>query len=367
MSPNFRLRPLLCQSPLFPNESLTSYLNRLAVANCYKPFSLLANLIRRHLSIYENLQFPKHPETFDLLGTLARTSPRKIANASIHHFVQSPVFAEREKRVIYLSDNRPFWLLDSLNKSNKLRYDNAAQFCPVCLGEVSYHPLSWVPTEVTTCLKHQCLLVHKCKCGHVYLSIHDIVHRRCSRCGIDLANLGSDYISNNSFELFAQTMIQTWWGLNVPPKNWAIGTLLVEPVPILYRLFEVLTELVRVRWDWEYIYHLTASPPNMHIAQTRAFKALINWPQYFWDFLQEFLQREQRLAECNPFMFSRDHPLLIALLWELGEFPGCHFVQTALSQFLTENHFPVYSTYRGIRIGWSSALQPRMGYLSGGE
>ncbi len=51
MLPEIPLRPLLCRSPLLPDESLPSYLARLAAANGYEPSSILTTICNKHLSI----------------------------------------------------------------------------------------------------------------------------------------------------------------------------------------------------------------------------------------------------------------------------------------------------------------------------
>jgi hypothetical protein len=349
------VRPLLCRRPLYPDESLVSYLSRLAAANCYEPVTLLTNFIRRHLAgmdVRDNLQAPKRPETFEVLGTLTQTNPDDLATASIHRLAQAPVFTERQNQVIYLTSGQLFPLLEGRTKTRKLRRDERAQFCPVCLGQAAYHHLAWIPLEIKVCLKHRCFLVEGCRHCQAGVSIHDIVRRHCAQCEADLADIVPDYLNPDALDLFAQRTIQAWWGVTDPSQTRSKWTLPPEPVATLYRLFEQLTEAIDLTWRWEHFYHLTANPPNPHLAQTLAFKALVNWPQGFWGFLQEFLPRERALHDHNPFLHSAQESSLVARLWGLGQLPRYRFVQAALHPFLVKNNFKICFPRGVTRIYW---------------
>ena len=355
MLPNTALRPLLCRSPLHPDESLSSYLIRLALANSYEPYSLLTNLIHRRLSrigIRDNPHAPKRPGTFDVLSELTWAGAHEIAAASIHRLAQAPVLAQRRQEQIRLSNGQRYPLLDRIAKSRKLRRDEQSQFCPDCLREAAYHHLSWIPLEVTVCLKHQCLLVDGCPCGHNWLSIHEIVRRRCSWCGLDPVNVSSEHIPGDSLELFAQEMIQSWWGMAMPPKARSAWSLPAEPLSTLYDLFAVLRESVSAVWAWEYFYELVSRPPVIHYTQTDAFSALVDWPRGFWSFLQAHLQRERALHQHNWLVHSDKESRTVERLWELAKEERFRFLREALSKFLADNGFRFHTIYGRTRIYW---------------
>jgi len=356
MLPATQLRPLLCRSPLYPDESLSSYLHRLAIGNSYVPLSLLTNLIHRRLAragIKDNLRSPMRPQTYDVLSELTCASAQELAAASIHRLAQAPLLALMEQDQVYLSNGQPILLLNHSVKYRALRRDERAQFCPHCLREAAYHQLSWFPWESTVCLKHQCLLVDTCPCSQGGVSIREIVQCRCSRCGVDLANIATDDISDDALALFAQRTIQLWWGMNVPPKPWDGWGLPAEPVPILHQLFTRLTRSVTIVWEWEHVYGLTTIQPNIHATQKTAFGALVNWPQGFWTFLQTHLQREKALYRCNGLVHP-DNSSIVRQLLDLSESPCFHFVGDAVSQFLVANGFKIHSPYTRSRVYWTS-------------
>jgi hypothetical protein len=324
-------------------------------ANGYEPVSLLTNLIRRRLAkvgVKDNPLSPKQPETFDVLSELTLVAVEELAAASIQHFAQSPVLASRCRCNRHLSNGGPFPLLDCWAKRKHLRRNVQAQFCPACLRESSYHRLSWVPWEITVCLKHQCLLTDKCPCGRIQLNIHEIVQHRCSRCGADLTDIVTSDISDDILALFAQRTIRLWWGINVPAETHTIWTLPPEPIPTLHRLLELLVDSVRIIWEWEYFYESVSTPPVIYSIQTAAFSALTNWPQGFWGFLRVYLQHERALHDYNCFRHSNKESLLAAHLWDISESPSLLFVGVALRQFLTNDGFKIDSTRRTTRIYW---------------
>ncbi len=346
---------MLCRSPLQPDETLSSYLNRLANLNRYVPFSIFTRLIHRRLvrlgvgggwsSLYQ-------PETFEVLEALTQTTSIALANASVHRLARAPILANQPTSVVALSNGQRMPLLDPLVKVRKLRRDGQAQFCPDCLNEAAYHHLSWLLGEVTTCLKHRCLLVDECPHCQGWIQIPDIVTQHCAHCDAHLARAVVTYLPDHSLELFAQQTIQAWWGLTETTADQSRWTLLAVPHLTLYRLFEHLVESIRAKWGWEYFYRQTPISPDTHAIQTSAFEALIDWPQGFWDFLREYLQRERALHDYNTFLHSAQKSLLAARLWDLSTASDFHFVQVALSQFLAENNFKIYFNRGGPDIYW---------------
>lgn len=349
---------MLCRSPLLPDESLFSYLSRLANLNRYVPFSILTNLIRRRLAglgIKDGLLSLQHPETFAVLEALTLTDSTELAHASFHRLAQAPLLANGYLSVIILLNGQPMPLFDRAIKVKKLRRDRHPQFCPACLAEAAYHHLSWIPEDVTTCLKHYCLLLERCPHCQGWITIPDIVAHHCAHCDSDLAQAMVTYIPDDSLALFAQQTIQVWWGVTETLPNQSIWTLPAEPPFTLYRLFDQLRESIRVKWSWEYVYQQTDIPPETHTIQTIAFKALTDWPYGFWDFLREYLHRERSLHEYNIFLHSAQESRLAAQLWDLSTSSDFHWVQVALNQFLAENNFKIYLNQSSPRIYWSDA------------
>jgi hypothetical protein len=244
-------RPLLCRVSLLPDESLLSYLSRLAAANCYEPFSLLTRLCDRYLAtlgLRDNLAYPKHPETFDVLASLTRLSPRELANASVHHFARAPILTELERSSIYLSDGDPLQLLSASTRSRHLLRAYHAQFCPDCLREAAYHRLAWMLKDVSGCLKHQRVLADRCQNCHSWVPVRDVARCQCSRCGADLTTVVTDSILE-PFGSLAQKAVQVWWGLDTSSADRVVGMLPKQPSPTLHQLFGWLMDSIETTWS----------------------------------------------------------------------------------------------------------------------
>ena len=358
MSLGISLRPLLCRGLLLPDESLLSYLNRLAAANCYEPASILTKVFDRHLAalgLRDNLESPKHPETFDVLASLTSLAPRALANASIHHFAQAPILTEVESSTIYLSDGYPFQLLRTLTRSRYLFKAKYAQFCPDCLREAVYHRLAWTLLDVSGCLRHQCLLVNHCQNCHSTVSIQDIVRCQCGKCGANLTSMAEDCVQMEPIGLSAQRAIQTWWGVArasaADRMAWALPE---QPLTVLYRLFDQLMNSIKILWSHYNRFVRTRS--DQHMVQSLAFKALTDWPLGFCDFLRECLKHEVRMYSYRyGYDFSRPVYLergssLVFWINESHHIPGFGFIREAVERFLPENGIQVLSEYRTNRI-----------------
>lgn len=344
------LRPLLCRGPLLPDESLPSYLARLATSNRYEPPSILTKLCDQYLAalgLRDRLDRPKHPQTLEMLAALTCQPPRDLALASVHRFSQAPVLARTEEPRRYLSDGYPVQLLST---SIRLRYflePEHARFCPDCLREAAYHRLTWMLRDVSGCLKHQCVLVDRCQHCHALIHIQDIARCQCGKCGASLARAAPECTQMEALGVFAQRTLQIWWGVDVPPPidetEWTLPEL---PVPTLYQLFERLVDSILARRSYTYRFNQTLL--DQHTVQILAFKALTNWPLGFCAFLRECLEYEVRLHSYSyAWDFSeptdlRNDSMLAFWVYNPHDLPGSSFVQKAVERFLAENGVTVY-------------------------
>lgn len=351
MSLGISLRPLLCRGLLLPGESLLSYLNRLAAVNCYEPASILIKVFDKHLAalgLRDNLAYPKHPETFDMLASLTCLSPRELANASVHYFAHAPILTKMERSRIYLSDGAPFQLLSRLIRSRHVLWADYAQFCPDCLREAAYHHLAWMLKDVSGCLKHQRILANCCQNCRFPVHIRDIARGQCSECDADLTSMATDPIWE-PFGLSAQRTIQVWWGLDAPSVDGIIETLPQKPPPTLYRLFGWVMNSVKTRWSQSMRFIRT--PSGHHRVQSLAFKALTNWPMGFYDFLCEFLEDEVRrhnyryCCDFNGPVYLRIKSAFAFWICGFQDRPEFSFVQEAVDRFLVVNNIRICSDY----------------------
>jgi hypothetical protein len=329
--------PLLCRIPLFADESLPSYLHRVTTANGYD-YSTFTSICRDRLSakqVRDNLERPRHPETFDVLSSLTGVEPKALANASISRFLQTVLLSELGKN-IRLSDGSTYGILEWWIRSRYFHKDHFAHFCPACLRDALYHRSIWIPLDVTACLNHACLLVDHCGFCNELVSVQDIVGGRCNQCGENLENTPSRSIRDKPFELFVQGTLQAWWG--VPHQ--AISTawsLPVQPISILYRVFEGFKNCLIDKQQVEQHLELTEALLDQHEICVAAFGCLINWPQGFCDLLKIYLKRKQIKGICYHPYFSHPGALISARLfglWTQGEY---EFVQEAFDEFILEN------------------------------
>jgi hypothetical protein len=352
----FLHRTLLCRSSLLPDESLWSYLNRLAAANCYEPPSMLTKLCEKRLAVLglrDNLAYPKRPETFDVLASLTRLTPRELANASVHYFAQAPVLTGMESPRIHLSDDAPFQLLSTHIRSRYLLRADCAQFCPDCLREAAYHRRAWMLTDVLACVKHRRLLLNRCQKCHSLVQVQDIVRCQCSECGADFTNVAMDR-RLEPFGLFAQRTVWAWWGLDTLAADSAAWPLPEQPPYALHHLFRSLADsigpraLQPSRFSW--------TPSDRYKVQSLAFKALTDWPTGFCDFLRACLEHDvgtQSRTCCydfsEPIHLGNESSLAF---WICGfqHWPGLGFVQEAIDRFLAENNVQVCSDCQGTHI-----------------
>lgn len=370
MLANADSRPLLRRSPLFPGESLPSYLSRLVIANCYEPVSLFTTICNKRLAklgIKDNLERPTHPETFDMLVSLTGLEPRELANASIHRFAQAPFLSRMKRQAIYLSDGLPFLLLERPIQSRYLWRKEGDQFCPECLREAAYHRLSWVSQDVSACLDHQCLLATHCRDCNAGVSVRSIVQRRCEKCGGDLADVALHGIRDDSLGLFAQQTIQLWWGLIDPPPDHPGWALPEQPVPVLHHLFERLAGSSEIKWQREYPRRSVNGPSDRFIIQKMAFAALVDWPRGFHEFLRDWLEYEVLLhsyRHCYDFRepaYLRTDSSFAFWVSSFEHSSGFEFAQEAVDQFLVENDVQVHhdslNGHTRIRVKADARLQ----------
>lgn len=208
--------------------------------------------------------------------------------------------------------------------------------------------LSWTLSNVLVCLKHACFLVSSCPSCRIGVSIQDIVQRRCDACGADLADAASDSIQDEPFGSFTQRTIQTWWGMATPPEKHPAWILPEQPASVLYLLFEWLMNSIKIIGKSKHLPHSIERPPERLATQMMAFKALVNWPQGFCEFLRDWLEREAllhnyryryRIYKPMNLRCSSPFPFWVSGFRYMPEFS---FIREAVDQFLVENGIQVH-------------------------
>jgi hypothetical protein len=363
LSPD-RFPPLLCRLPLFPDESLPSYLHRVALANCYDYLTFTA-ICKNRLSVIgvsDILERPSHSETFDVLSSLTGVEPSALANASVNGFSKTEFFGKSGLN-IQLSDGNLFRITDWRSYYRYLHKNREVYFCPTCLQEFPYHRLVWIPLDVTACLKHKCLLVDHCGSCESRVSIQDIVRCGCHQCGKNLGNTPTRFLHDQPFDLFVQGSLQTWWGIpsQSSPNLWDLPQ---QPLPILYRVFAVFKDCLIEKYQSEQHLGLIDIRPDQHDLCIAAFRGLVNWPVGFFDLLRHYLHRKKIEGICFHPYFSSPGSLIVTWLFGMWEHKDFEFIQEGFDKFLIENPTLFETSIWHQRIEMRQDFAEKFPYLS---
>lgn len=177
--------------PPQPDELLTSWLHRMAIANGYVDHSFCREMFGRHQIWTRDADrhFPR-----DQLPVLE--SWTGVSVSRLESMMLSSAIARMSGSDV-IGGIAP-WVLP-LGVYHRVRRAFGVQFCPACLGEEpAYVRMAWRLAWVTTCPQHKCLLHDQCPgCGTPFM-----FHRTrpwlfgaipCVNCGVDLSivNLAS--------------------------------------------------------------------------------------------------------------------------------------------------------------------------------
>lgn len=247
-----KARHLLLRSPLLPDESLPSYLARLAKLNGYHTPNMVAQVCQERLSQPDIITRPNRAESYARLAELVQLDDYQLYTASAHHFAITMLPAGTEPEYISLRPATGVALLPSGILRQHLWPETDAQFCPRCLAKTPYHRLAWLPQAASVCLAHRSLLVRGCPiCGHK-LKIGDVVEGRCGHCGFDLQTSPTISVANDRLGLFSQHIVQAWLRLTTANRI-DYERLPRQPDFVLYQVAYSLQRAIRTiqrRWDY---------------------------------------------------------------------------------------------------------------------
>lgn len=150
---------LLNNRPLiFVDESMCSYIYRLAQANSFNSISIFAEFLGLPESQINNNDFSRNALTIisDMIGS-------DFSNLTNHTFNVCKEFNFKEYR-----------------NGRRVKY------CPDCMRENKYHRINWFLWPITVCLKHNCLLVDTCCFCNSYLNMKSLMNGICSNCRLEL-------------------------------------------------------------------------------------------------------------------------------------------------------------------------------------
>lgn len=338
-------RPFLCRSALLPGEALASLLVRLAAMNAYQPPGMVASIGQACLPKRDTLDRPKYAETYQILATLTGLTPLALYQATPHVFARILTRPGHETATMALPDGEIVPLLTANGRYAQFRPAQRLCYCPRCLAEAPYYRLAWLLNAVTVCLHHRCLLVRDCQRCQASLQVRDIVQGQCPHCRFDLRQAEVTDVGQDSFGLFAQTMCLSWLTLDPaqPASHWA-ASLPSQPPAVLHHLLEgIQRALLGIEPGWFY-WHPAGGrdlsqpdlPATAYLLATTAFRAVVNWPQGWYAFLDAYQQRNGRAIThhvCQD--FGRLYKPCLQGSWSYAPF---HFVQEAFDHYLAERY-----------------------------
>ncbi len=147
---------LLFHPKPYEDESLASYLNRLAIENSVPYFWIKSHVNIRINTDNHTINRIKDIETIKRIAHIANLKVEQVYNMTIHKYIFGSWYKNKEIKSQY-----PFNGFDSCS----------VKFCPLCLKENNYQRLSWMLALNKFCVKHNTTLIEKCThCGYKVFS-----------------------------------------------------------------------------------------------------------------------------------------------------------------------------------------------------
>lgn len=347
-------RPFLCRSPFGPGESLFSLLIRLASLNRY-PLSTLLGLCFRKPNAgrgqtVDNVDRPLKAETYHRLAVFTGLPPARLYAATVHRFAPTLVGPQRLLPQIQIGMGESQPILDT-RSARSVRPKSNAQFCPACLKEAAYHRLIWTPVAIAACLHHEQLLVDCCPTCGGQISLLSIVATRCEACSQDLTTAEAISVQGDAFGLFVQRLLQVWLREAEPGAGVWVASIPQQPTGALHRFLEGLVCCLLERpqqmqpflhaalpfpaWPEKAEVKYFYSPSLYYTFWATAFRALIGWPEGFFEFLDLYHHTPSRVTTAVGLMGTLYE-------WLVGQWrrPSFDFVWQAYTAYRLERKQP---------------------------
>lgn len=204
-------RLLITYTKIYENESLSSWLNRLARENLCTPYVFYTRYLGSTLLNRDIDRFITQT-ILNKISVLTKTHISKIQDLLIPQYYSSGIEVRKTllHEIVCLNTK-----IVGVRKSSKW-----TQFCPKCLSESNYYRKQWRLAHITTCTKHKLRLYDSCPNCSKQINFHCIhlLHSSkaiCDKCFFDLTTAEIISISDKnllSFEnAFIQSMNTNWF------------------------------------------------------------------------------------------------------------------------------------------------------------
>lgn len=285
----------------FQEETLGSYVHRLAIENCCKIEWIINYNIYDKNRIYEELNSCNNNEILNNITQLTDLSKKDLNEMLPTRFNYSK----------------------SKNIYHSFFSNNNSKFCPICLKEHNYQRIYWQIRFINICIKHNTILLEKCICGKDITPTH-IINGKCD-CGKQLAEMP---FKSNKYRLVFENQLRLYDAFNIKeePKFKDYDYIKKENTHFGKNKFLYLVEMMdklsnlEVNSLGEY---LDFYCPNTTYYYPKASKSFIieyvlnNWPYNFFNYLDMVNSKISVLHSCNIFkdasIYERINPLYCIL------------------------------------------------------
>lgn len=158
------------------DESLSSYVYRLAFANGHKSGEVYLRVVGLTRSNLNNNEFDE--KALLKLALITGLSAEELQKHSAAHFENRCGTNSIQKRHV--------------------------KYCPLCLKEDHYHRADWCFDWLSVCIKHSIMLNEKCKTCGCYTTMKAVMFGNCLRCGNGLNIENEIMLSSDSVILKSQ-------------------------------------------------------------------------------------------------------------------------------------------------------------------
>lgn len=351
-----KLKPLLSRPPLLPEETLASYLHRLANANLLK-LKHLEEMIQGMSHKRDKISHPQQAETFNQLFQLTGLQGYELFWSSEHSFTRILIDQNAITELITLDNGFTFPLLPKALMQVHLRGNNSAQYCPACLSEGNYQRRVWRLQVVAACIYHKCLLIDCCPKCKSRLFDFDVISGTCGQCGSCLEDANTYDLSDDSFGLSSQGILYHW--LNAGSRSYL-------PIPEfspreIYSLTHDLLRLVMMvqnhidnlhpipdiasPFEWG---RKKMHPTVLYVAWATALKGVLNWPKNIHEFFHSWFYADNE-SYSSKLMFKMGRVLSeVVEKWPIEKNQKIHkeiikFLRTNCAWYFTLNTEEIHS------------------------
>lgn len=287
------MKPLLIRTKILPYESLSSLVYRLTQANFYDYTGRINGLIDLRQT-FRNKDLLSDRGILKKLSLINGCSEDEVFNISVHRFAR------------YFS-NQNSDVLDSDAMDNFVLHSRT-QYCPLCLKESGYHRIFWDLLPVTVCLKHEVILQSVCPTCKRTVTVNWVLRNKCE-CGEDLLSANPVFIAPYTEVIRNQFFIQSLLGINELNDLKIVSGIQNSPAADLstsdfFKVLKIFSTLILKKLPGSSMFlklgSITAEPLDKIAIKNRtlsftnfilinsAASILLDWPQKFYEFLEEY-------------------------------------------------------------------------------